>query len=339
MKPLLLVVGLVLAAPLPAAAEPQQFRIATLAPAGTPWMVLLERAANEIAEKTEQRVTIKYYPGAQQGDERDYISKIKLGQLDGAALTAIGLAQIEPSILVLQLPLLFETQEEVDYVAGKMWPYFQAKFEKKGFRLNERGEVGWIYFFSKEKVMSLDDLRRQKLPTMGADDLGTAFSDKLQINGVPLSIPEIDAALTTGKINACFSSPLGAIALQWYMKVKYMSSVPMVFAIGATVMSIDSAKKVSAEDRAIIEELAKRTQKKARAAIRKANDDAYKTLLRKGITLVEPPKAMVDELAAIGATVKTEMTGKLFSKEELEMVMKYRDEFRAKAVKPAKSGK
>src|SRR5687767_11401360 len=119
----------------PAVAEPQQFRIATLAPSGTPWMELLEKGASEIAEKTEKRVTIKYYGGGQQGDEKDYLSKIKLGQLDGAAFTALGLAQIEPSILVLQLPLLFDSQEEVDYVATKMWPYFQAKFEKKGFRL------------------------------------------------------------------------------------------------------------------------------------------------------------------------------------------------------------
>ncbi len=33
-----------------------------------------------------------------------------------------------------------------------MWPYFQAKFEKKGFKLNDRGEVGWVYFMSKNKV-------------------------------------------------------------------------------------------------------------------------------------------------------------------------------------------
>src|SRR5688572_9559031 len=117
-----LVALLALACSTPAVAESQQFRIATLAPSGTPWMNLLEQGAAEIAEKTEQRITFKYYGGGLHGDERDYSSNIKLGQLDGAALTALGLALIEPSILVLQLPMLFSTQEEVDYVAGKMWP-------------------------------------------------------------------------------------------------------------------------------------------------------------------------------------------------------------------------
>jgi TRAP-type C4-dicarboxylate transport system substrate-binding protein len=317
----------------PALAESTQFRVATLAPTGSPWMQILEKAADEIAEKTSKRVTIKYYPGGQQGDERDFIRKIKLGQLDGAAMTSIGLSMIEPSIRVLELPLLFKTQEEVDYVATKMWPYFQKKFEAKGFRLAERGEIGWIYSFTKNKVTSVDELRKQKVPTLSDDPMVGSFMDKLKLNGTPLSLPEVDAALTSGRINACFSSPLGAIALQWYTKVKYMSSTPMVFAIGATVTSLEAVKKVGEEDRKTIEAIAKRSQKKARAVIRKANEDARKTLLRKGITVVDVPQSMIDELAKVAGEVQAEATGKVYSKDELEMVTKYRDEFRAKQKK------
>jgi TRAP-type C4-dicarboxylate transport system substrate-binding protein len=329
MKQLLVLAGLLLAASRPAAAESHEIRIATLAPTGSPWMDVLEKAASEIEDKTEHRVTIKYYAGGQQGDEKDFIRKIKLGQLDGAAITSLGLSQIEPSILVLQLPLLFTTQEEVDYVAGKMWPYFQKKFEKQGFRLGDRGELGWIYFFSKSKVASMADLRKTKLWTTTDDPTGGATVNKLKLTGVPLGIAEVDAALTAGRIDACFSSPLGAIALQWYTKLKFMSSTPMIYGIGATVMSLDATKKVSAEDQKAILSIGERSQKKARAIIRKANDDAKKTIVRKGITIVDPPKEMVDELTKISAEVQTELTGKVFSKEELEMVVKYRDEYRA----------
>jgi TRAP-type transport system periplasmic protein len=316
-----------------ASAESQEFRMATLAPSGSPWMEVLERAGSEISKQTEGRVTVKYYAGGQQGDERDFIRKINLGQLDGAAVTAMGLAMIEPSILVLELPMLFETQDEVDYVAGKMWPYFQAKFEKKGFRLAERGEVGWIYLFSKNKVASLDDLRKQKLWILGEEQFSSSLLDKLKLNGVPLGIPEVDAALTSGKINACFSSPLGAIALQWYSKVKYVGSRPLVFALGATVMSLSATKKVSEADRKTIEAIAKTSQKKARITIRKANEDARKTLTRKGIIEVEVPQAMVDEMTEIAKAVQKEMVGKVYSKDELDMVIKYRDEYRAKHAK------
>ncbi len=336
MKPLAVIVALVFAAssyPVVAEAETQEIRIATLAPTGTPWMQLLEKAAAEITEKTDKRVKIKYYSGGQQGDERDYIRKIAAGQLDGAAVTAMGLSLIDSSILVLELPLLFKTQDEVDHVATKMWPYFQKKFEQKGYRLAERGELGWIYMFSKNKVTTMADLRKQKVWIWGTDSLGSTMVDKLKIQGVPLTVPEVDSALTSGRVNAVFSSPLGAIALQWYTKVKYMSSTPMVFGIGATVFSLTSAKKIAKEDQKIIENIAKRAQKKSRATIRKANEDARTTILRKGVSIVEPAQEMVDELTKIAAEVQAELTGKVFSKEELEMVIKYRDEYRSKTAK------
>ncbi|HEX5063832.1 MAG TPA: TRAP transporter substrate-binding protein DctP, partial [Kofleriaceae bacterium] len=141
-----------LASAQPARAENVEIRLATLAPSGSPWMEVLNKAQGEIKTKTGGRVTLKYFDGAQMGDERDFVRKIKLGQLDGASVTSIGLAMIDESIRVLELPMMFQSAEEVDYVADKMWPYFQKKFEKKGFKLNDRGDVGWAYFISKNKV-------------------------------------------------------------------------------------------------------------------------------------------------------------------------------------------
>ena len=48
------------------------------------------------------------------------------------------------------------------------------------------------------------------------------------------------------------------------------------------------------------------------------------------ITTVEPAQSMVDQLTEIATAVQSELIGKLYSKEELEMVTKYRDEYRAK---------
>lgn len=330
MKRLILLVGCMLAIPARVNADNVELRVATLAPTGSPWMGVLDRAAAEIETKTEGRVTVKYFTGGQLGDERDYIRKMSLGQIDGAAITAIGLAMIDPSILVLQMPMLFDTQEEVDYVANKIWPYFQKKFEAKGYRLAERGELGWIHLLSKSKVTSLADLRKLKMCTIGGGPLDSTISDKLGIQGVQVSIPEVDPALTSGKIDACLNSPLGAIALQWHTKVKYMSARPLVFAIGATVMSLDAVKKISAADRQAIDTIAKGSQKKARAVIRKANEDAKKTLVRKGVQIVDVPDAMVAELTAIAKDVQAALTDKLFSKDELAMVLKYRDEYRSK---------
>src|SRR5689334_12374893 len=312
-----------------ARAENVEIRLATLAPSGSPWMEVLNKAQAEIKDKTGGRVTLKYYEGGQQGDERDFVRKIGLGQLDGAAITSVGLAMIDESIRVLELPMLFQSAEEVDYVADKMWPYFQKKFEKKGYKLNDRGEVGWVYFMSKNKVASLADLKGRKLWMWGDDQLVAAMFKKLGLNGIPLGVPEVDAGLTSGKINACYGSPVASVALQWYSKVKFMTSMPMSFAIGATVVSTKSLAKISADDQKAIEAIGKASSKKLRKVIRKANEDAKTTMTRKGITVVQTPVAMVDDFTKQAQDVWKELTGKVYSKEELDMVLKYRDEFRS----------
>ena len=313
-----------------ASADNVELRIATLAPSGSPWMEVLDKANAEIKDKTAGRVTLKYFEGGQQGDERDFVRKIKLGQLDGAAVTSIGLSMIDESIRVLELPMMFDSAEEIDYVADKMWPYFQKKFEAKGFKLNDRGEVGWIYFLSKTKVESINDLKGQKLWLWGDDALVGAMFKKLGLNGVPLGVPEVDAALTSGKIDACYGSPVAAVALQWYSKVKYMTSMPMSFAIGATVISTDAYKKMAPADIKLVEDISKANAKKLRKVIRKANEDAKSTMARKGITIVTTPAAMVTDFTKQSQDSWQELAGKIYSKEELKMVLDARDEYRAK---------
>jgi TRAP-type C4-dicarboxylate transport system substrate-binding protein len=150
------------------------------------------------------------------------------------------------------------------------------------------------------------------------------------LNGVPLGVPEVDGNLTSGKIDACYGSPLAAVALQWYSKVKYMTSMPSSFAIGATVVSLDSLKKLSADDAKAVEDISRANAKKLRRVIRKANEDAKGTMSRKGVTVVQTPIAMVDEITKKSSEMWNELAGKIYSKEELKMVLDARDEYRAK---------
>jgi TRAP-type C4-dicarboxylate transport system substrate-binding protein len=104
----------------------------------------------------------------------------------------------------------------------------------------------------------------------------------------------------------------------------------MSFAIGATVISNDALKKISPEDQKIVEDIGKANAKKLRKVIRKANEDAKGTMTRKGITVVNTPVTMVDEFTKDSQEAWKELTGKIYSKAELDMVLQYRDEYRAK---------
>ena len=323
-----------LAAIAPAAADGVEVRLATLAPDGSSWMKILGKGAAEIDKKTEGRVKVKYYAGGVQGDERDVVRKMNLGQLDGAAVMSVGLSMVDESIRVLELPRMFNTVEELDYVADKMWPYFVKKFAAKGYKLGDRGDVGWIYFMSKSEIKNVGSLKSSKVWMWGDDSIVRAMYKKLGVSGVPLGVPEVEPNLTTGRIDACYGSPLAAVALQWNTKVKYMTSLPMSYGIAATVIKIDAYNKVSAEDQALVQKISKGMQKTLRKQIRKDNESAKKQMERKGVKISETTPELLADFDKAAKDVWTELAGKVYSKDELQMVLKYRDEYRAKNPTP-----
>jgi TRAP-type transport system periplasmic protein len=316
-----------------ALADSQERRIATLAPRGSAWMKILERGAAELEKQTEGRITTKYYPNGVQGDERDVIRKMRLGQLDGAAVTSVGLSLIEPSIRVLELPRIFESAEELDYVREKMWPYFRKKFAQKGFVLATTGDVGFIYFYTENPVTSLSDLRKAKVWVWSDDELAREMFKKLNIKGVPMGVPDVLPSLTSGRINACYASPLAAVALQWNSKVQYMTSMPLSYSIGATVVRKEVWDKISEEDRKISQRVLAKQSSKLQQTVRRDNETARSQMIRKGVKIVETPPALVRDFDDAAKQVWQDLAGKVYSQEELDMVLKYRNEYRARGKK------
>ncbi len=300
-------------------ANAEDIRVATLAPDGSAWMKVLSKGAQKIESATEGRVKIKYYANGSQGDEKDVVRKLGLGQLDGAALTSVGLSLIEKSVRVLELPRLFRTEAEVDFVRGKMWKRIQKRFAKKGYQLAPKGgDVGWIYLYSNTPIKSLGDLKKVKMWRWSEDGIVKAMFGKLGINGVPLGVPEVMSALNTGRINAVYGSPVAMVALQWYTKIKYATSLPMSYGIGGSVMRTEVWNKISEADQKAITKILKSQAMILRRTIRKDNVRALKAMQKAGVKVIETPKDVVDAVDSAATGVWASKA----SKSDLETVQK-----------------
>ena len=79
-------------------------KVGTLAPAPSPWGQVFKVWADAVAKKSAGRLELQIFFNGQQGDEAAMVGKMKTGQLDAAAVTAVGLGKIHKPILALQLP-------------------------------------------------------------------------------------------------------------------------------------------------------------------------------------------------------------------------------------------
>jgi len=289
----------------------------------------LEKGAAQVAKATHGRIKTKFYSGGSQGDERDVVRKMRLKQLDGAALTSIGLGLIYPGIRVMELPYLWDSVEEVDYVREKMWPYFEEKFAEQGFQLLAAGDVGWIHLFSSKKIDTVDELRKAKMWAWTDDPIVRALFKLMGLDGIPLGVPAVLAGLQSGRINACYGSPLAAVALQWHTQVSFMSADPVGYGLGGMVMRTAVWEAASSEDREVQVEIGRKHMKKNIERVRRDNRRALRAMIKDGLTIVPIPEELDKQLRRQAEQLREELVGKLYSQEELDMVLQYRDEYRA----------
>jgi TRAP-type C4-dicarboxylate transport system substrate-binding protein len=310
-------------------------RIATLAPPGTPWMRILNRGAGRVADATEDRVQVEFFFGGVQGDELDMVRKMKLGQLDGAALTSVGLGMIYPGIRVLQLPGMYDSVEELDYVRERAWPYFQQKFREQGFELRDSSDVGWVHLLSVAEIKSIRDLRSSKMWLWKDDPVTAKILERLGVDGVPLGVPDVLPALETKRVDAVYGSPLAAVALQWYTEVRYLTPLRISYGIGAMVMRREAWDASSDADKLIEARISRDTALELVERIRKDNARALDAMSTGGVKIVEPDGKLAEQLGAVNQDVWNDLVGDLYSQHELDMILAYRAEFRERGGCPS----
>ena len=293
-------------------------KFATLAPDGSTWMKAMKQFTVETTAKTEGRVKFKIYPGGVSGDEKDVVRKIRLGQLQAAGFTGVGIGEIAPEVRILDTPFLFKNAKEIDHIYNIFDGDFRKIFEARGYILLGWAEVGNVNIFSNSPVTKLEDLKAVKMWIWEGDPIAEATFAALKIKPIPLSITDVMTSLQTGMINGVYGSPLSVIAMQWFSRMKYVLSSPIANASGAVVISKKTFYALTKEDRKTMLELGEKYFRALTAQSRKDNEESVKILKSKKLIFTEP--AGMAELDRAGVEARQALVGKLYSKELLEKV-------------------
>ena len=142
----------------PAAAEEVVIKLGTLAPTGSTWHTLIKEMGQKWKEASGGRVTLRIYPGGVVGNEGDMVKKMRIGQLQAAALTTIGLHDISPEPQAIDVPMMIDSYPTLDYVREKIGPKLERAVALKGYVVMNWSEVGYVRFFSTKRY-SLAELQ------------------------------------------------------------------------------------------------------------------------------------------------------------------------------------
>ena len=299
--------------------EAVTLRIASLAPAGSSWMKVLNAWKKTLENETDGRLKLRFYPGGSQGDERDFVRKMRVGQLDGGVVTMSGMSLLVRPMVILVLPDFLDTYEELDRVRLKMAKDFEKMFEDEGFMMVAWGDAGKTRLFSKKKIEKPSDIKAMR-PWMWKDDLiFIEFYDVIGASAVRLGVPEVYPGLQTNMIDVVTSSALTAVALQWYTRVKYMTGHNSSIIAGGMVLHKDKVDSLAPDTKETFLRTAKRVETLLNKSIRRDDEEAYDVVIKKGIIATDTSKYKA-EWEAAAKQVRDRMTGRVFSKTLLQAV-------------------
>ena len=305
-------------------------KIATIVPDGTVWMNEMKAGADNVAQRTDNRVKLKFFGGGVMGNDQSVHSKIKLGQLHGGAFTQAGLGRVNDSIQALGLPMMFRSFEEVDYVRERLDPILKREMESSGFVLLGISEGGFARILSTKPMVNLEALRASKVWVPEGDKVGLTAFRGLGITPISLPIADVFTGLQTGLIETVPTNPASAIAFQWHSSTEYMTDVPITYIVGLLAVSKKVFDKLSADDQAVLREEMGAVFKRLDKINRDDNQAAMQALQQQGIRFVEPEPGEVERWREIADKSVDEMVAsKVVSPEIVKQVREYVQQFRA----------
>lgn len=277
-----------------AVANAADIKIASVAPDGSRWMQQMREGAAEVAARTGGRVVIKFYPGGVMGNDAQVLRKIRVGQLQGGAFTAGGLAERYGGLNLYGIPLLFRSLDEIDVVRKALDPAIATELERAGFVTFGFIEGGFANLLSNEPVSSVEQMRRKKVWVPEGDPISFMAMEAVGLSPVVLPVTDVLTGLQTGLIEIAFASPVAALVLQWHTKVKYTTDLPISYSMGIFAIEKGVFSALSAEDQQVVREVMGRYIGSLDREARDDNRRAAEVLAQSGIETVTVNGTEVD---------------------------------------------
>lgn len=181
-----------------------EYRVSTVVPAPFPWGIAAERWAELVAERTDGRITMQIYPGAQlvQGEQTREFTAMRRGVIDMAVGSTINWSPQIAELNVFSLPFLMPDYDALD--ALTQGPVGERIFEL----IQENGVVplAWAengfreVTNSQRPIRTPDDMQGLKMRVVGSPIFNDIFT-ALGADPTQMSWADAQPALTTGAVD------------------------------------------------------------------------------------------------------------------------------------------
>jgi len=258
-----------------------------------PSVVMIDRVAKAVKEKSQGRVEIQGFPGGQLGSSRDMIEGVANNIQQMVTEGAANFGQWVPSISVVEAPYIWRDADHlVKAMNGPIGQEMNKQLvEKRGMRI-----LGTTYYgtrhltTSKKEVKSVADMAGFKL-RVPENDVFRAMAESWGAKPTPMNFGELYLALSQNVVDGQ-ENPLPTIQAGKFNEVqKFLVLTGHIITPRLVVINEGFWKSLGEKDQKIVKDALDEGIAWQNAEIQKAEASLVDTFKKGGMTVIEPDVA------------------------------------------------
>jgi TRAP-type C4-dicarboxylate transport system substrate-binding protein len=314
--------------------EKYEWKAGTLVPKYMGWAKLYREIILPVFNMvTNGNITVKIYWGDVIGDDRSIIQKLESGELDLGGISGYGTSMICPEMSVLNLPFLFRTRGEFDYIISKMRHRFEKLMDRRGYILLLMTEQDFDQIYT--RTSRITHLKQFKGVHFGSwyGELEKVLLTRL---GAKVICPEsgnlsmYKLILEQSTVEAFIAPATFVLTANMYTSVKYIHQIKVRYAIGTVVLRKESWNKISPfYHERINGYFQEYVEREFSEAVRRYNKRSINAMINYGIEDVKFSYEALEKIKNATRPIWFDLADKLYPKEILYELLHHLKEYRS----------
>jgi TRAP-type C4-dicarboxylate transport system substrate-binding protein len=248
-------------------------------------------------EKTGGKIFVDYRPLAQLGGEKDVISKLKLGAVQGMLSSSVAAANISDRLGIVNLPYVVDTFDKLDTFRNtpELWEPFANGALKQGLIVADvtgYGHYGWA---TTQPVKTNADAKEVNFRIAEAP----VNTDAYKAWGLKFTVmpwPDVPQALQTGVITGLDHTAIVCNITKKFTIAKHFTELNYAQGLFVHLVNKKWLAKLPDDLKTIFLETIKEESQKTRALTRKQHDTQVAKAKEAGVEFIQLSDADINEL-------------------------------------------
>jgi len=252
-----------------------------------PVTVAMHKFAELVADKTDGKVIVKVYASGQLGQQVETIEQTRLGIIDFTRTNAVVMANVSPSVGVLNLPYIFrDNKHKYQVLDGDIGRDIRTQLKDIGLISFDFLESGARSFYTSAEhpITSIEDMKGLKIRVQPAQMM-IRMIELLGAVPTPMNFGEVYSAIQTGIVDGAENDYVSYMSTGHYeVAGNYVEDIHMS-PPAMLLMNLKKFNSLPKEFQQAISEAAAEMAIYERQLMLQANLDAKASLLEKGVNI------------------------------------------------------